>query len=103
MAIGQTATGGHDGTMVFARSDVLLAVVRVYETVTKEAGSDVGDWSQAMKWAKEHTAVNAALIDSLKGRAVDVVILGKPTDLGGSRRFRVDLETGTVTELGPDR
>ncbi len=89
-----------NGTEIFARSDLVFAVIRVFETVRQEAH---GDWSQAMKWAEEHTAVSAALIDTAKGKAVDVVILGKPTAFGGAMRFRVDLKTGMTTDLGPDR
>jgi predicted oxidoreductase len=99
------AQGGapHAGTEVYARSEVVLAVLRVYEKLAKERGADIDDWALAMQWAEQHTAVNAALVGTGDTKAVVVVILGRVTELGGSRRFRVDLKTGALIELGPER
>lgn len=91
------------GAEVFSRSEIVLAVVRVYEALAKERGADIDDWAFGLRWAEQHTAVNAAVVDTDDGKAVDVVVLGRATDLGGSRRFRVNLKSGAVLELGPDR
>lgn len=91
------------GSEVFFKSEIVLAVVRVYEALAKERGADIDDWAFGLRWAEQHTAVNAAVVNTEEGKAVDVVVLGRTTDLGGSRRFRVNIKSGVVLELGPDR
>jgi hypothetical protein len=92
------------GEAVVARSDVMMAIIRVYEVMTKEGEKPLATWEERIAWARLYFHVIADLTDSDGRRVVEVVARNdSPTVMGGGRTFRVDLKSGEVVEGTPGR